>query len=65
MEGHHGGTPLVHHSTIILKGLKGTLNLTPMMPRDDNLSDIQCEIFQSGTCKHVVLGRSNIINYMQ
>ena len=38
----------VHHSTIVLSGLRGTPNLAPIIPRNASLSDSLCEIFQSG-----------------
>ena len=38
--------PPIHHNTIVLRGLSGTLNWGPIMPRAANLSDSWCEFFQ-------------------
>jgi len=45
---HHGEPiegslkPLVHHSTIVLRNLRGSLNRAPIMQRDASLSVSQC-----------------------
>ena len=39
--------PSDDHSTIVLRGLRETLNCPPIMPRDASLSDSRCKIFQS------------------
>ena len=43
--------PNVYHSTIVLRGLTGAVNWSPIMPRDASLSDSQFESFWSGTWK--------------
>ena len=51
---YHGGVienllkPPGHHSIILSMGLRKVLNLYPIMPRDDSLSDKQCKFLQAG-----------------
>ena len=40
--------PFVHHSTIVLRGLRDALYWSPIMPRDASLSHRQCKLFQPG-----------------
>ena len=40
--------PLEHHDTIVLRGLSGGINWSPIMPRSVSLSDSRCKFFQSG-----------------
>ena len=53
---HHGSpivdislNPPVHHSSIVLRGLRGALNCSPIMTREARFWDSKCEFFfQSG-----------------
>ena len=38
----------VHHSIIVVMGLRGDLNWDPTMPRDASVSEGRCEIFPPG-----------------
>ena len=39
--------PIVHHNTIVLRGLRGALNWSPFMPRHVS----QCKFLQSGNIR--------------
>ena len=41
--------PSDHHSTIVSTGFRWAFNCAAIVPRDANLSDNRCNIFQSGT----------------
>ena len=45
----HPRSPLYHHSTIVMEGLKGVLIWATILPRDASLSHNQCEFFLSGS----------------
>ena len=47
---HHGGPiegPPIHHSTIVLRGLREVVNRYPIMPRNASLPDSWCKFFPS------------------
>ena len=51
--------PLSHHSTIVLRTLRGALiNWASIMPRDASLSDSQCDIFSSLACSCIYIEKT-------
>ena len=47
----HPLKPRVHHSIIVLRGLRAAPNWAPILHGDANLSDSRCKFFQFGVAR--------------